>query len=139
MGANGEWLRVRGIGRERFAGHFAQQVASLGYAVERTDSVEPPESRLTARLTRMNPAVPESGRELEFLFLPTSGGATVLWAAPREVPEADRARMDRLIRELVYGVDGAIRTESHGQAKLSRAPTAHLPWEEPPTLRRSSL
>lgn len=139
MSTGGEWLRVRGIGRERFAGHFAQQLAALGYSVERNDSVEPPESRIIARLTRMNPAVPDSGRELQFHFLPTSGGASVEWSAPHEVPEADRARLDRLARELVHGVEGAVRTESHGQAKLSRAPTARLPWERAPTAPRSAL
>ena len=56
--SNGDWLRVRGIGRERFAGYLADYLGTLGYAVERSESTEPSESHLKGRLERMNPAVP---------------------------------------------------------------------------------
>ena len=33
----GDWLRVRGIGRERFAGYLADYLGTLGYAVQRDE------------------------------------------------------------------------------------------------------
>ncbi len=129
--SNGDWLRVRGIGRERFAGYLADYLATLGYAVERTESTEPVESRLKGRLDRMNPAVPPSAGALEFRFYPTSGGAAVVWEAPTDVPSADRARMDRLMREIQTHLERVVHSESHATAKVVRPPESRLPWSEP--------
>lgn len=131
MAEAGDWVRVRGMGRERFAGYFVDYLASLGYDVERAESAEPPETRLTARLVRMNPALPESARELGFRLTPTSGGASVVWERPSAVPDAERGRMDRLQRELLAHLTRAVSTESHATAKVSPAPTPRLPWLAP--------
>ncbi len=126
---NGEWLRVRGIGRERFAGYLADYLGALGYTVERTESAEPSESRVSAKLTRMNPAVPAAAQDVRFRFYPTSGGAALVFEAPTEVPDVDRPRMDRWVRELVLHLERAISTESHATAKVTKAPDARLPWD----------
>jgi hypothetical protein len=127
----GEWLRARGIGRERFAGYLASYLETIGYTVERSESAEPSESRIVARLTKMNPAVPASAQEIRFRCSPTSGGAALVWEFPSEVADPDRSRMDRLVRELVLHLERAILTESHATAKVTKAPDARLPWEPP--------
>lgn len=124
-----EWLRVRGIGRERFAGYLESFLVSLGYRVERSETVEPSESWLSAELTRMNPAVPEAGKRLRFRFFPTSGGAGAVWVEPTEVPPAELPRLDRLAREIVAHLERAVSTESHATAKVTRPPTPGLPWQ----------
>jgi hypothetical protein len=126
--SNGDWLRVRGIGRERFAGYLADYLGTLGYTVERTESTEPMESRVRGRLERMNPAVPPAGSALEFRFYPTSGGAALVWTAPTEVPPADRPRMDRLVREIQTHLERVVHSESHATAKILRPSESHLPW-----------
>jgi hypothetical protein len=125
---NGDWLRVRGIGRERFATYLADYLGSLGYSVERTDAAEPSESRVKGRLDRMNPAVPPAAAALEFRFYPTAGGAALVWEAPTEVPAEQRARMDRLVREISSHLERAIATESHATAKVVRPAEPRLPW-----------
>ena len=125
---NGDWLRVRGIGRERFATYLAEYLGSIGYVVERSEVTEPSESRLKGRLDRMNPAVPPAAAALEFRFYPTSGGAALVWEAPTEVPVDQRARMDRLVREISSHLERAIATESHATAKVVRPPESRLPW-----------
>jgi hypothetical protein len=129
VAAEAEWLRVRGIGRERFAGTLADYLGAIGYTVERSESTEPAETRLSARLTRSNPAVPASAHALAFRLYPTSGGAALAWVSPTEVVAAERARFDRLVRELVAHLERTVLTESHATAKVSRAPDARLPWE----------
>ena len=129
-GNNGDWLRVRGIGRERFAGYLAEYLGSLGYAVERTESSEPMESRVVGRLERMNPAVPASANSLEFRFYPTSGGAALVWLQPLEVPAEERSRMDRFVRELQTHLERVVHSESHATAKVVRPPESHLPWND---------
>lgn len=129
MGAPSDWLRVRGIGRERFATYLADYLATLGYTVERAESTDPPESRLTARLVRQSPAVPESAREISVRFYPTSGGAAATWEGPRSVEGPDRARMDRLVREIVQHLERAVSTESHATAKVTRVPAGQVPWD----------
>ncbi|HYA11139.1 MAG TPA: hypothetical protein VEH10_05675 [Thermoplasmata archaeon] len=126
---NGDWLRVRGIGRERFAGYLADYLGTLGYAVQRDDSVERNESRLMGRLGRPNPAVPDAAAALAFRFYPTSGGAAVVWEQPLEMPASERGRMDRLVRELASHLERAISTESHATAKVIRPSGSRLPWE----------
>ena len=128
MAESGDWIRVRGMGRERFAGYLADYLGTIGYEVERVDSAEPAETRLVARLVRMNPALPDAARELAFRLTPTSGGAAVVWERPAEVVEAERGRMDRLQRELLAHLTRAVSTESHATAKVTPAPTARLPW-----------
>ena len=59
---NGDWLRVRGIGRERFAGHLAEYLTTLGYAVERSESTDPAESRVAGRLTLSQSPLPSPMR-----------------------------------------------------------------------------
>jgi hypothetical protein len=126
---NGDWLRARGIGRERFAGYVAEYLGSIGYTVERTDATDAQLSRVRGRLERMNPAVPPSARELAFRFYPTSGGAAVVWEMPTEIPPEDRARMDRLVAEISSHLVRAVATESHATAKVSPAPESRLPWQ----------
>jgi hypothetical protein len=128
---NGDWLRVRGIGRERFAGYLSDYLASIGYAVDREESSEPSESRVRGRLEKANPAVPPAASVLSFRFYPTSGGAALVWEGPTEIPSGELARMDRLVRELSSHLERAIATESHATAKVVRPPEPHLPWVQP--------
>jgi len=129
---NGDWLRVRGIGRERFAGYLGDYLATLGYAVQRDELTERNESRLTGRLERPNPAVPSAASALAFRFYPTSGGAAVVWEAPGEMPAPERGRMDRLVREIASHLERAISTESHATAKVIRPSAPRLPWDAAP-------
>jgi hypothetical protein len=129
---NGDWLRVRGIGRERFVGYLADYLATIGYAVRRDDLPEKNESRLTGQLDRPNPAVPAAAAALAFRFYPTSGGAAVVWEGPSEMPTGERGRMDRLVREISSHLERAISTESHATAKVIRPSGSKLPWESAP-------
>jgi hypothetical protein len=129
--SNGDWLRVRGIGRERFAGYLADYLGSLGYTVERAETTEPVETRVRGRLERMNPAVPPAANSLEFRLYPTSGGAALVWTAPTEVPGTERSRMDRLVREVQTHLERVVHSESHATAKVLRPPESHLPWMNP--------
>ncbi len=135
MGEGREFLRVRGMGRERFAGYLAEFLQSAGFTVDRKENGDPPTSIVTATLTKMNPAVPDGARVLEFRFYPTSGGASMAWIGPTEVPEADRPRLDRFVRELVAHLERVISTESHATAKVTKAPTATVPWQASPAPR----
>ncbi len=128
-GAGIEWLRGRGIGRERLAGHLGDFLESNGFRVDRAERPAPPETSLIAELVRRNPAVPDGGRRLELRLVPTSGGCAVYWVAPAEVSEADRPRLDRLVRELLQHVERSVSTGSHGTAKVARPPGLRLPWE----------
>jgi len=125
---NGDWLRVRGIGRERFGGYLADYLTSIGYAVERSDTTDPMESHVKGRLERMNPAVPPAAKELAFRFYPTSGGAALVWEAPTSIPAEELARMDRLVREMSAHLERAVATESHATAKVVRPSDPRLPW-----------
>ncbi len=104
-------------------------LTGIGYAVERTESAEPAETRLSARLVKMNPAIPPGASELAFRLVPTSGGAALAWLAPTGVPEAERGRTDRLAREIAAHLERTVLTESHATAKVTRAPDVRLPWE----------
>jgi hypothetical protein len=126
-----DWVRVRGMGRERFAGYLVDYLGTIGYEVERIDSTEPAETRVVATLKRMNPAVPESARELKFRLTPTSGGAAVVWEHPASVTDGDRGRLDRLVREMQAHLERAVLTESHATAKVVLAPIPKLPWNAP--------
>ena len=126
--SNGDWLRVRGIGRERFVGYLADYLVTVGFSVERSESIEAKESRLTGRLDRMNPAVPSSAGALAFRFYPTSGGAAVVWETPTDVPSDQRERMDRFVREILAHLERAVATESHATAKVVRPAEPHYPW-----------
>ncbi len=130
--SNGDWLRVRGIGRERFAGYVAEYLASIGFKVDRSESAEPPVSSLAATLVKMSPSVPPAAERLTFRIFPTSGGAVVLWDGPTEVPAAERPRMDRLVREMESHLERSVFTESHATAKIVRPPVPHLPWMPAP-------
>lgn len=133
MPPNGsEWLRGRGIGRERLAGHLGDFLQGYGFRVERTDRTEPPETRVAAELARANPSVPAAAHRFEFRLFPTSGGCAVEWIAPREVPAAERGRFDRLVREIQQHLERIVATESHGTAKLSAPPQGARPWETAP-------
>ncbi len=125
---NGDWLRVRGIGRERFAGYLVDYLGTLGYTCERFEGTEPIESRVSGHLGRMNPAVPPSAVDLAFRLYPTSGGAALVWEGPTVVPTEERSRMDRLVRELQAHLERVVHTESHATAKVVRPAEAHLPW-----------
>jgi hypothetical protein len=125
---NGDWLRARGIGRERFAGYVGDYLTSVGYSVERSERTEPVETRMTCRLQKMNPALPPAAGALEFRLYPTSGGAALVWEAPTDVPEDQRSRMDRFVREVEGHLTRAVATESHATAKVVRPADPHLPW-----------
>ncbi len=129
MTENGDWLRARGIGRERFAGYVSDYLTTLGYVVERSELTDPSETRLNARLGRMNPSVPPSARELGFRLYPTSGGSALVWQAPTSIDDGDQVRMDRLVREIRTHLERAIATESHATAKILKPTASHLPWE----------
>jgi len=128
---NGDWLRARGIGRERFAGYLADYLATLGYTVERQETAEPSISWVKGRLDRMNPAVPPGAAAVEFRFYPTSGGAACVWERPTALPADQLARMDRLVREMTSHLERAITTESHATAKVIRPAAPRLPWAAP--------
>ncbi|MGA7923496.1 MAG: hypothetical protein WCA77_05925 [Thermoplasmata archaeon] len=125
-------MRARGIGRERFAAYLSDYLVTLGYDVERSETQEPVESVLTARLIRMNPSVPGCATHLKFRLYPTSGGAAAVWVAPNEIPEAERTRMGRLVREMVTYLERTVATESHATAKVAPPPGTQLPWVHPP-------
>ncbi|MGP8077768.1 MAG: hypothetical protein ACLQD8_03670 [Thermoplasmata archaeon] len=127
----GDWLRVRGIGRERFAGYLVDYLQTLGYSVEREESADTPVSRIRGRLERMNPAVPPAAGLLVFRLYPTSGGAAVVWESPVAIPAEEHERMDRLVRELTSHLERAIHTESHATAKIVRPTEPRLPWTSP--------
>ena len=129
MAASAEWLRGRGIGRERLAGHLSQFLEEYGFRVEKTESLEPAETRVSGELQRANPSVPASGRRFEFRIYPTSGGCAVDWLAPVAVEAADRGRFDRLVRELQQHLERSVSTESHGTAKISAPPGNRKPWD----------
>ena len=126
-----EWIRARGLGRERLASYLADYLAELGYVVDRNEVAEPAASVVAGELRRMNPAVPSAMHSLRMRFVPTSGGAAGAWEAPIEVPATERAQVDRFLRELILHLERTVRTESHGTAKLQTAPGARLPWESP--------
>lgn len=128
MAESPDWIRVRGMGRERFASYVGDYLTTIGYAVERGESAEPAETRLTAVLQRMNPAIPPSAKELRFRFTPTAGGAAAVWEFPSEVAPADRPRLDRLVREVLAHLERAVATESHATAKVVAPPKPRLPW-----------
>lgn len=128
-GSHGDWLRARGIGRERFAGYLAEYLTTLGYTVERVDTNEPSLSRVTGKLERMNPAVPPAAAALAFRLYPTSGGAALVWEAPTEIPTEQRARMDRLVAEISSHLVRTVATESHATAKVSAPTDSRLPWQ----------
>ncbi|HXW67614.1 MAG TPA: hypothetical protein VEL82_07060 [Thermoplasmata archaeon] len=126
---NGDWLRARGIGRERLAGVLADYLGTIGYSVERSDTTEPSLSRVKGRLERMNPAVPPVASELAFRLYPTSGGAALVWETPTEIPGEQRARMDRLVAEISSHLVRTVATESHATAKVSAPADSRLPWQ----------
>lgn len=128
MAEAADWLRVRGIGRERFVGYLADYLSGIGFTVEKTETMEPAGTLLEGSLVRMNPAVPDGLRKVKFRVAPTSGGAAIYWEAPAALPPAEYARADRFSRELETHMGRAVSTESHGTAKLVRSPVARLPW-----------
>ncbi len=132
---NGDWLRARGIGRERFVGYVAEYLTNLGYAVERSESTEPMESRVRARLAKMNPAVPPSAHDIAYRCYPTSGGAALVWETPTAIPANERARMDRFVKEMTLHLERAVATESHATAKITRPTDFHLPWDAAETAK----
>ncbi|MCI4366488.1 MAG: hypothetical protein L3K08_01920 [Thermoplasmata archaeon] len=128
-GSTVDWVRGRGIGRERLAGHIGDFLTGYGFTIDRSESTEPPETRVKADLAKMNPSVPESGRHFEFRLYPNSGGCAIEWVSPLEVPTTDRSRFDRLARELQQYLERIVSTESHGTAKLSTPPGGRRPWD----------
>jgi hypothetical protein len=128
MASNGDWLRVRGIGRERFATYLAEYLTTLGYTVEQEEASGRTESRVRGTLQRPNPAVPPGAASLAFRLYPTSGGAALVWEAPSTIPDPELPRMDRLVREITTHLERTIATESHATAKVVRPPQPHFPW-----------
>ncbi len=128
---NGDWLRVRGLGRERFANYLADYLVTLGFSVDREGASVPNENRVAGRLERTNPAVPSAAHSVSFRLYSTSGGAALVWETPTQLEGAERARMDRFVREIMSHLERAISTESHATAKVFRPSTSRLPWEKP--------
>ncbi len=126
---NVDWLRVRGLGRERFATYVSDYLTTIGYTVEKDAAAPANESRFSAHLERTNPAVPPGAAQLSFRVYPTSGGAALVWETPTEIKEEERGRMDRLVREITSHLERAISTESHATAKVLKPSTSRLPWE----------
>ncbi|MCL4308507.1 MAG: hypothetical protein M1606_02195 [Candidatus Thermoplasmatota archaeon] len=133
MSDNGEWLRGRGIGRERFATYLGDYLATLGFEVQKTEFAEPTHTVLSARLTRMNPSVPASAKELSFELFPSSGGATLYWKGPAQIDAKEAGRMDRFVREISTHLERVIATESHLASRVIRPPVVRLPWEPAPS------
>src|SRR5215472_736889 len=99
MSEHAEWIRARGIGRERFAAYFADYLTELGYAVDRKEEEEPASSVVSGELKKMNPAVPAALRTIQVRFTPTSGGAAAQWERPSEGASTEKGSMDRFVRE----------------------------------------
>ncbi|MHB8351389.1 MAG: hypothetical protein ACYDFT_01650 [Thermoplasmata archaeon] len=133
MAEGSEWIRARGLGRERMASYLAEYLTGLGYTVERTDSTEPAASVVAGELKRMNPAVPPVMARLRVRFLPTSGGAAAHWESPREIPTAQRSSADRFLREMTLHLERTVQTESHGTAKVQAPLSGRLPWDSAET------
>ncbi|MEM0128780.1 MAG: hypothetical protein QXG65_01250 [Thermoplasmata archaeon] len=133
MNGTTEWLRGRGIGRERFAGYLAEYLGTLGYEVVRTETGDPPRTLVAAHLARPNPAIPASAQDLRFSFYPTSGGSGVAWEAPTGLSEGDAGRMDRFVREISTHLERAVSTGSHAAARVVRSPVSSLPWQSSPS------
>jgi hypothetical protein len=131
MSETGEWIRGRGLSRERLAQYLADYLQELGYTVEREEVTDPAASLLRAELKRMNPAVPGAMHTLQLRFTPTSVGTAAAWEVPTEVDVGERGRVDRFLRELLLHLERKVRTESHGTAKLQEVPTPRLPWSAP--------
>ncbi len=131
MSEHAEWIRARGIGRERFAAYLADYLTEQGYVVEREEIADPASSVVRGELKRMNPAVPGSLKRVTIRFSPTSGGAAGAWEAPVEVVDTERTATDRFVRELILHLERTVRTESHGTAKVQLVPTSRLPWQAP--------
>lgn len=129
MTNNGEWLRGRGIGRERFATYLGDYLATLGFEVRKTEVAEPAHTELSATLARMNPSIPSSAKELTFELFPSSGGATLYWKGPAQIEANEAGRMDRFVREISTHLERVIATESHLASRVIKPPVVHLPWE----------
>ncbi len=129
MSDNGEWLRGRGIGRERFATYLVDYLADLGFNVTKSEIADPAHTEIRARLTRMNPSVPASAKELDFELFPSSGGATLYWKGPAQIEPAEAGRMDRFVREVSTHLERVIATESHLASRVVKPPVVRLPWQ----------
>ncbi len=129
MAEGNEWIRARGLGRERLATYLAEYLTGLGYRVERSEATEPAASVVAGELARRNPAVPPVLGALRVRFLPTSGGAAALWEAPRAIPAGQRSAADRFLREMTLHLERRVQTESHGTAKVQGSFSGRLPWD----------
>ena len=131
MTGNTDWIRARGLSRERLSGYLADYLAELGFSVERAEEPEANATVVSAELRRLNPAVPSALHLLRGRFTPTSGGAAATWEHPLEVDVADRSRVDRFVAELTLHLERTVRTESHGTAKITPGMGGGLPWSLP--------
>ena len=131
MSEGTDWVRVRGMGRERSSGYVAEFLTSNGFEVTRSEGTDPVETRIHAKLGRMNPGVPTSLQSLEFRVVPTGGGSAVFWVNPVTIQGAEKSRVDRFVREFVAHLERAVMTESHATAKVTRAPSGRMPWDPP--------
>lgn len=129
MNNSDEWVRARGLGRERLAGYLADYLSELGYLVQREELGTPATSMVSAELKRLNPAVPKALAAIRLRFMPTSGGAAGQWESPTSIPVEERPGVDRFLRELLLHLERTVRTESHGTAKLQVVAGGRLPWE----------
>lgn len=129
MAEGSEWIRARGLGRERMASYLAEYLTGLGYAVERVDGTEPSASVVSGELKRRNPAVPPVMATVRVRFLPTSGGTAAHWESPREIPPGQRSAADRFLREMTLHLERTVQTESHGTAKVQAPLSGRLPWD----------
>jgi hypothetical protein len=132
MTGSTDWIRARGLSRERLGTYLADYLTELGYAVERTELAEENATEIAGALKRMNPAVPSSLRTLRIRFTPTSGGAAGAWEEPSRLEASERSQVDRFLAELILHLERTVRTESHGTAKLAVVSGSALPWEIAP-------
>ncbi len=118
-----DWLRVRGVGRERLGRYLAEFLGESGYAV--TEGEEPvaegPSFKVSGTLKHPHHAIPPALTSLTVRFLPTSGGCQAVWEAPVDPVEGpDRARAERFVAEILARLDQRVATETRGTSRLVR-------------------
>ena len=118
-----DWLRVRGVGRERLGRYLAEFLEESGYTVREME--EPvgatPSFKVSATLKHPHHAIPAVLSALAVRFLPTSGGCQAVWESPvTPVEGPDRARAERFVAEILARLDQRVATETRGTSRLVR-------------------
>jgi hypothetical protein len=129
-----DWLRVRGVGRERLGRYLAEFLEESGYAV--TELEEPlgptPSFKVTATLRRPHHAIPPALGTITVRFLPTAGGCQAVWEGPvATLAGSDRARAERFVAEILARLDQRVATETRGTSRLVRERPGTPPFLPP--------